>query len=81
MSAQAVALDPEYPNQKPKRTLAGDVFEAANKTLGAVNIVAAPKHIADAVVVVQNGISAGATKVAVVAGNHGYHGVAALSLK
>jgi hypothetical protein len=81
MSAQAVALDPEYPTQKPKRPLLRDVFEAGNEASGVISIVEAPKHIAEAVVIVQNGIATTATKAAVVAGNHGCHAVAAVCLK
>jgi hypothetical protein len=62
MSAQAISLDQGCIPKKRKRPLSQDVYEAVNKTAGAISIVEAPKHVADAVAIVGNGIHAGAVK-------------------
>jgi len=81
MSAQAISLDQECIPKKRKRPLSQDVYEAVNKTAGAISIVEAPKHVADAVAIVGNGIHTGAVKAAAIASNHGCNAVAAGCLK
>jgi hypothetical protein len=81
MSAQAIPLDPGCVPEKSTRSIARDVLETAKETSSVISIVEAPRHIADAVGMVENGIATGATELATVANNQGWNGLATACLK
>jgi len=81
MSAQAISLDPGCVPEKSTRSIARDVLETAKEISSAISIVEAPSHIADAVVMVENCIAAGATEIASVASTQGWNGLATACLK